>query len=172
MLIALYLSAIVLANLSVAVFGAASTAINAFLFVGLTLSTRDRLHDAWGGHVKRNMALLIAAGAVLTLVINVLPWFRFPGVERITGASIAAFASSEAVDAAVYHLQRHRPFLVRSNTSNVFGAAVDSVVFPVLAFGGFPVAIVLGQFAAKVLGGLVWSLVLQTRRRPLTRQPS
>ena len=156
--VALYLSAIVAANLSVAHFGPVSTPYNAFLFIGLNLATRDRLHDLWGKHVARNMLLLIAAGAAISYALNA-------GAGRIALASVAAFALSEALDAAIYHLRRHRPYLVRSNTSNLFGAAVDSVVFPVLAFGGFPWVIILGQFTAKLLGGFVWSLLLNRLRR-------
>jgi hypothetical protein len=39
-------------------------------------------------------------------------------------------------------------------------AAVDSIVFPTIAFGGFLPLITLGQFAAKVAGGAVWSIIL------------
>ena len=49
--------------------------------------------------------------------------------------------------------------------SNVFGALVDSLVFPTIAFGGFLPWITLGQFAAKVAGGFLWSLVLGLRKR-------
>ena len=79
-------------------------------------------------------------------------------------ASVLAFALSESADALLYHARRHRPYLERSNTSNLLGAAVDSVIFPVVAFGGFPLAIIGLQFLAKVLGGLVWSLILNVRR--------
>lgn len=156
MLIALYLAAIVGANLSIAIFGPAFSILNAFLLIGLTLATRDRLHDAWGQSVGRNMAALIAVGGLLSYALNA-------GAGRIALASVAAFAVSEALDAAVYHLRRHRPYLIRSNTSNLFGAAADSIIFPVLAFGGFPLAIIAGQFAAKVAGGFVWSLLLSWR---------
>lgn len=156
-LVIIYLAAIVAANLSVATFGPASTPINAFLLIGLNLSTRDRLHDLWGRHVARNMLLLIAAGGAISYALNA-------GAGRIALASVAAFALSEAVDALIYHLGHRRSYLIRSNVSNVGGAAVDSVLFPVLAFGGFPVGIILGQFVAKVLGGLLWSLILRPRR--------
>lgn len=151
-----YLAAVILANLSVAHFGPASTPYNAFLLIGLNLAVRDRLHDLWGRHVARNMLLLIAAGGLISYAMNA-------GAGRIALASLAAFALSEALDATIYHVNKQRPYLIRSNTSNVFGAAVDSVVFPVLAFGGFPWVIILGQFVAKVAGGFIWSLVLHKR---------
>ena len=153
----LYLSAIVLANLSSAAYGPQASIYNAFLFIGLTLSTRDRLHDLWGRHLKRNMALLILGGGLLSYLLNA-------DAGRIALASVAAFAASETLDALTYHFLRRKPFLTRSNGSNVVGAAVDSLTFAPLAFGGFPWPIMLGQFVAKVLGGALWSLVLNARR--------
>lgn len=157
-LTALYLAAIVLANLSVAHFGPASTIFNAAAFIGLNLVTRDKLHDLWGQHVARNMGLLILAGGALSYALNA-------GAGRIALASVVAFLLSETVDALVYARLGRHPFLTRSNGSNVAGAAFDSVLFPVLAFGGFPIWIIAGQFLAKVLGGLVWSLILARRAR-------
>lgn len=57
---------------------------------------------------------------------------------------------------------------MRVNGSNVPAALVDSIVFPTIAFGALLPWIVLGQFAAKVLGGFVWSLLLNQVR---TREP-
>lgn len=48
--IMLYLVAIVLANLSVAQFGPSVTILNAFLFIGLDLTARDKLHEVWRGN--------------------------------------------------------------------------------------------------------------------------
>lgn len=157
LLTALYLGAVVTANLVIARFGPAAAPIVAFVFIGLNLAARDRLHDLWGARLGRNMGLLIVAGGVLSFAMNA-------GAGRIALASVAAFALSETADALLYHARRHRPYLERSNTSNLLGAAVDSVVFPVLAFGGFPLAIIGLQFVAKVLGGAVWSLALQPGR--------
>ena len=46
--VVIYLGAIVLANFMILWFGPAVSVINAFLLIGLDLSLRDRLHDAWG----------------------------------------------------------------------------------------------------------------------------
>ncbi len=51
--------------------------------------------------------------------------------------------------------------MIRANDSNVLGSAIDSIVFPTLAFGLFLPEIVLAQFFAKFVGGFLWSLVLQ-----------
>lgn len=162
MLIALYLAAIVAANLSIAHFGPAAAPFNAFFLIGLNLASRDKLHDAWGRNVGRNMAALIAVGGLLSYALNA-------GAGRIALASVAAFAISEALDAAVYHVNRRRPYLIRSNVSNVFGAAADSAVFGVLAFAGvLPVpalaGIIAAQFAAKVAGGAVWAYLLHASK--------
>lgn len=151
--VVLYLVAIILANLTVAAFGPGMTIVNAFLFIGLDLTARDRLHDAWrGNNLLPKMAALIAAGSVLSWLVN-----RNAG--QIALASFVAFAAAATVDAIVYHILGNYPRWLRVNGSNIPSAFVDSLIFPTLAFGSFLLPIVLGQFAAKTLGGLVWSLI-------------
>ncbi len=70
---------------------------------------------------------------------------------------------SACADWLAYTLLRSKPWLVRSNGSNVVGAAVDSIIFPTLAFGSFMPHIVAMQFAAKVCGGAAWSWLLRKR---------
>jgi hypothetical protein len=162
--VAMYLLAIVLANLLVAQFGPSVTIANAFLFVGLDLVARDALHDAWHGNgLLWKMGALIAVGSLLSWLLN-----RDAG--QIALASFVAFLAAAVVDTAAYHLLRNRSWWQRVNGSNVLSAAVDSVVFPSIAFGAFLPAIVLGQFAAKVLGGALWSFVLGQVRRPAPAQ--
>lgn len=157
----LYLIAIVAANLTTAHFSRVApdstahvTTITAFVFISLDLTTRDKLHDAWRGRrLFFKMALLIGAGSVLSWMLN-----RNAG--QIALASFVAFAVSATVDALVYHYVRGDQF-ERVNWSNLASAAVDSVLFPALAFGWPPSAeIVYGQSTAKVAGGLIWSLIL------------
>jgi queuosine precursor transporter len=149
-MVAMYLAAIVAANLLVAWFGPAMSIINAFLFIGLDLTSRDRLHDAWHGRgLVWKMAALIAVGSLLSWLLN-----RDAG--QIALASFLAFAAAAIVDTLAYHLLRNRPWWQRVNGSNIASAAVDSLIFPTVAFGALLPAIVLGQFAAKVLGGMVW----------------
>jgi len=153
----LYLVAIVLANLSAAHFGAWSLPINAFLFIGLDLTARDRLHDAWKGRgLVWKMAALIASGSLLTVALN-------RGAGQIALASCIAFALCAATDTVVYTLLGSRAWRVRVNGSNVVSAAVDSVAFPWLAFGAVMPGVMLAQFAAKVAGGWLWSLWLVGR---------
>jgi queuosine precursor transporter len=149
-----YLGAIVTANLLTAAFGPWVSVFNAFAFVGLDLTARDRLHDAWEGRrLVLRMGLLIAAGSAISWTVNA-------GAGRVAVASLAAFAASAVVDGLAYARLKGRPGLVRVNGSNVAGAMVDSLVFPLLAFG-LPVlwGVVAGQFVAKVGGGLLVSMV-------------
>ena len=151
----LYLSAIVLANLTVAWFGPKIIIFNAFLFIGLDLTSRDHLHEAWHGRgLVWKMTLLIATGSIITWILN-----RDAG--QIALASFVAFSLAAVADTVSYHLLHDRIYMVKINGSNVASALVDSIVFPTLAFGVFMPWIILGQFAAKVGGGFVWSLVLK-----------
>lgn len=157
--IALYLVAIVAANLTVATWGPSMTVVNAFLFIGLDLTSRDKLHDAWHGDgLAWKMGALIAAGSALSWLLN-----RDAG--QIAVASFVAFAAASVTDTVMYHLLRRRVWWQRVNGSNVVGAAVDSLVFPTIAFGAFLPAIVLGQFVAKVAGGALWSALLSIEHK-------
>jgi len=51
-------------------------------------------------------------------------------------------------------------WLFRANGSNVAGAAVDSLIFPTLAFGVLMPHIVAMQFVAKIAGGALWAYVI------------
>jgi uncharacterized PurR-regulated membrane protein YhhQ (DUF165 family) len=155
--VVMYLTAVVAANLSVAMFGPSVSILNAFLFIGLNLTARDKLHDLWHGEgLVWKMGGLILTGAVISFAL---------GAGMVAVASFVAFAASEAVDSISYHILRGRDKLLQVNGSNVLAAGVDSVIFPLLAFG-WPLLwwVVLGQFVAKVGGGLIWSWWLFGRR--------
>lgn len=149
--IIIYLAAIVSANLLILEFGPSVSILNAFLLIGLDLSLRDYLHEVWKENLKRNMGLLICAGSGLTVLLNL-------DALQIAVASAVAFGISTLLDSLVYHKLKKHPYLVRSNSSNLLGSLTDSMIFPVLAFGGFPIWIIAGQFAAKFVGGFIWSL--------------
>ncbi len=153
LLVVIYLVAIVAANLSVAYFGPASTIVNAFVLVGLDLTTRDGLHELWQGRTfLPKMGLLIVVGSVITVFLN---W----GALQIAVASTVAFFAAALVDTAVYSMLHERVKLVKSNGSNLFSSFVDSALFPTIAFGLFMPQIIIGQFVAKFVGGFLWSLV-------------
>jgi len=164
-MVAAYLLSIVFINLTTAHYGPEWSILNAFLFVGLILTTRDRLDDLWGEHRMRNMALLIAVGsgisylAAILLTPDVVP---ADVVAKIALASCVAFAASESIDLTAYHVLSDRPWLERVTTSNVFGAVVDSTLFVSIAFG-FDIYIIAAQIGAKIAGGYIWALVLRHR---------
>ena len=152
-----YLGLVVLANLTVAHFGPGSTLVVAVVLIGATLVVRDLLHDRWQGpQLALRMGAVICVGAVLSYVLN-------QGAARIALASGLAFLAAEAVDALVYQTRHAEPWLIRSNSSNVASALVDSAVFVLVAFGG-PWSLVLAQWGVKVLGGMLWSALLQRGR--------
>ena len=150
-----YITAMVLANLSIAYFGPFVSPINSFLFIGLDLSLRDKLHDRWQGDKlwQRMFAMILISGAI-SFALN-------PAAGRIAIASAIAFMLSAFVDFLVYQKLKNKDYFIRSNGSNVFGALADSLVFPTIAFGSVLPTIVAMQFAAKVSGGAIWTWVLR-----------
>lgn len=141
-----YAAAMTLANLSVATFGPAISPINAFFLIGLDLALRDWLHvrlRVW------QMGALIAATGALTYVLN-------PAAGQIAIASACAFTAAALVDWGTFARLRGS-WMFRANGSNVAGAAVDSLLFPTIAFGALMPHIVAMQFVAKVAGGAVWA---------------
>lgn len=159
-LVLLYLAAIVAANVLTAHFGPPAAIYNAFALIGLDLITRDRLADFWGTSRWAKQAALILAGALLSYAAT-------SGAHKVAVASAISFACAEVGEALLYWVLRRRVWLERANVSAWLGAAIDSLVFPTLAFGGFVWSTSFGQFAAKVAGAVVWSLVivkLATRR--------
>ena len=154
--IGIYVVAIILANVSVAIFGPSISPINAFLFIGLDLALRDWLHMrlwAW------QMLCVIVIAGVLSYVFN-------PTAGIIAVASSISFAVAALADWATF-IKLRGSWLARSNASNVAGSAADSLIFPTLAFGALMPDIVILQFIAKVAGGALWAWVLSRRLRDM-----
>ena len=154
MIIALviYASSMILANLLVSTFGPSITPIIAFLLIGLDLTLRDWLHfrlKTW------QMGCLIVGTGGLTYLLN-------PAAGMIAVASAVAFLVAALVDWAVF-MRTTGSWIKRANVSNTAGAAVDSLLFPTIAFGALMPEIVALQFVAKVAGGAVWSYVLEKK---------
>lgn len=145
-----YVSAIMLANLLVAKFGPWFSLINSFFLIGLDLSLRDSLHERLG--MFKVMGLVVLSGT-LSYLLN-------PAAGMIAVASAVSFVLANLADTAVYQKFIQKRWLVKSNLSNLAGAAVDSALFPLIAFGAFMPGIILGQFLAKVAGGSLWSLII------------
>lgn len=150
-LIASYVVAMVVANTLVWWLGPWFSPINSFVLIGLDLTLRDVMQERLN---RLQLTGVIVAGGIITWLVN-------PAAQQIAIASAVAFSVSALADWAAYTALRSRPWLQRSNGSNVVGAAVDSVIFPTLAFGVFLPTIIALQFAAKVGGGFIWSFVLR-----------
>lgn len=147
--IVIYAVAMTVANLLVAKFGPVVTPINAFVLIGLDLALRDWLHvrlKTW------QMGALIVATGLLTYALN-----QNAGIIAV--ASAVAFTAAAVIDWSIF-ARLTGSWIKRSNVSNVAGAAIDSLVFPTIAFGTLMPSIVAMQFVAKVLGGAVWSYAI------------
>jgi hypothetical protein len=155
LLIAAYLTAIVAANLTATWWGPRWTIINAFLFIGLDLTSRDRLHEQWGHgwQLAWRMGTLIGTGSLLSWLLN-------RGSGRIAVASFVAFAVAGLVDTAVFQLAGKLTRHDRVNASNIASALIDSILFPTIAFGSFLFDVTIGQFGAKVAGGAIWLWII------------
>jgi uncharacterized PurR-regulated membrane protein YhhQ (DUF165 family) len=106
------------------------------------------------------MGGLIAATGLLTYVLN-------PAAGMIAIASAVSFTAAAVVDWGVF-IKASGTWFARSTKSNIAGAAVDSLIFPTLAFGVLMPHIVALQFAAKVAGGAVWAWLIQRTLRTTT----
>ncbi|TDR30520.1 VUT family protein [Hydromonas duriensis] len=154
----LYLLTVVFANLAFAFFMQGDDmhqlliidGVICFFMIGFDMAIRDKLHDAWE-HTGLfwKMPTLILLGSVISFLIN-----RNAG--QVALASFAAFASAGMVDFLVYHVLREHSHWQRVNGSNILSAAVDSLVFPLIAFG-LPMQWLFFsvEFLTKVLGGVV-----------------
>ena len=149
-----YASAIIGANLLVAIFGPVITPLNAFVLIGLDLALRDWLHLRLP---PQRMALLIVVTGGASYLLN-------PTAGVIAIASAVSFMTAALADWWVF-AKLQGSWQRRANLSNVCGAAVDSLLFPTLAFGALMPEIVLAQFIAKTVGGGLWTLAINYARK-------
>lgn len=145
--VAAYLLAAVAANLSVAAFGQRALIVTALVLIPFDLTARDVLHERWRGkRLALRMAALVGGGALLSAVFS-------RGAARVALASFSAFACAGATDAAVFARFRGRSFAVRAFASNAASAVVDSLIFPMIAFGSLDPSLSAWQAGTKIVGG-------------------
>ena len=149
-----YASAIIGANLLMAIFGPVITPLTAFVLIGLDLALRDWLHLRLP---PQRMALLIVVTGGVSYLLN-------PTAGVIAIASAVSFMTAALADWWVF-AKLQGSWQRRANLSNVCGAAVDSLLFPTLAFGALMPEIVLAQFIAKTMGGGLWTLAINYARK-------
>jgi uncharacterized PurR-regulated membrane protein YhhQ (DUF165 family) len=117
--------------------------------VGFAFTFRDIVQDTLGRHAVV-LAIVIGAGC---------SYFVSPVFAT---ASAIAFLVSEFSDFAVYTPLRERGWLRAVGASNIVGAAVDSAIFLLLAFGSLQ--FFWGQFFGKAAMTFVAVLVLAVIR--------
>lgn len=150
--ILIYAAAMTLANLSVAHFGPSVAPINAFVLIGLDLALRNRLALRMNA---AQMLGLIAGTSALSFLLN-------PASGQIALASFIAFSASALADWLTFRTLAGQ-WLRRCLGGVAVGAAVDSLLFPTLAFGAILPGIVAAQFVAKVAGGSLWAYLIRPR---------
>lgn len=151
--VAAYLFAIVSANLAVATFGPAALPFTALVLIPFDLFSRDLLHERWHGRgLATRMGLLIASGSALAYALNA-------SALRVGLASCSAFALAAIVDTYVYAALSQRSSTYKMAASNTVSSLVDSLVFPMVAFGSISPDVFAHQSIAKVAGGAFWVAV-------------
>lgn len=146
-----YLVAAVVANAIVTWIGQAALPFTAFVLIPFDLVARDALHDRWAGRwLWPRMFGLVAGGSLVS-------WLSATGSPAVCVASAVSFAAAGVTDALSYQLLNDRPRFVRMNGSNAMSAIVDSIAFPLLAFGGATIGLSLSQAASKFAGGFIWA---------------
>src|SRR6516165_388022 len=164
-LVAVWLGAIVAANLTLTHWGPGWILPNAFFLIGLDFITRDRLADFWGTTRFAKMAVLIAAGGALSYWLN-------DDAAKIAVASTISFCAAELVEAVSYHVLRHQQWEDRAPKAALTAAIVDSILFPTLAFGTFVFTVSFGQFCAKLAGATFWTWIVARSITPPTVAPA
>ena len=153
----IYILSLTIANLLVAWLGPWFSPINAFFLIGLDLLLRDKLHEKWkNNYLALRMFGIIATSGAISYTVN-----QDTGIIAI--ASSVSFMAAMIIDSLIYHKLKHLPWWKKSNGSNMGGAAIDSILFPTIAFGILMPHIVALQFLCKIIGGVVWSFLLQRR---------
>jgi queuosine precursor transporter len=119
------------------------------LMIGAALVLRDAVHRIAGA----KMALVaIAIGAALSGLIS---------PPALVVASVAAFLLSELVDFAVYAPLHRRKLWMAVLASGIAGAAVDSAIFLMMAFGSLDY--LAGQVLGKVYASVAVAALLAAR---------
>jgi uncharacterized PurR-regulated membrane protein YhhQ (DUF165 family) len=101
------------------------------------------------------MGGLIIGTGLITYALN-------PASGMIAVASAVSFLAASIVDWSIF-VKTTGTWIKRANISNIAGSAVDSLLFPTIAFGALMPEIVAFQFIAKVCGGAVWSYILEKK---------
>ena len=154
-LILIYVGAIIVANGAVTIYGQKALVFTAFILIPFDLVVRDLLQDRWQS--KQNlwyrMLMLVGGGSIVSYLTTVAS-------VRVASASMIAFSLTGLIDCVTYQAMIRLGRVVRINGATFVAAFTDSLVFVLVAFDHCDPLLVLGQSLSKILGGLVWSLLL------------
>lgn len=157
-LVICYIAAAVSANLAVWAFGQPALVVTAVVLIPLDFLSRDILHARWERRsLFCRMSALVLGGSLVT-------WLANPAAEAVAIASAVSFGLNSTANASCYAAMAGRSRYMRMNSSNSAAAAVDSIAFPLLAFGVCDYRLSLMQTVLKVCGGLVVSAFYLKRR--------
>ena len=110
--VAMFLGAVVAANMAVAAYGQLALVFTAWVVIPFDMLTRDLLHEKWrGDRLALRMGSLVLTGGLITVAINHASW-------RIAIASCVAFAMAMTVNSLVFERLIHRSRFVRMTASN------------------------------------------------------
>lgn len=121
------------------------------LMIGLALVLRDAVHRLLGWQAALGAIL---AGAALSALV---------APPALVVASATAFMLSELADFAVYAPLARRRLVLAVLASGVVGAAVDSALFLMIAFGSL--TYLPGQVVGKLWATIAAAIVLALLRR-------
>lgn len=158
-LIFFYVASNILANLTVSWYGQIALVFTALVFVPFDLTSRDLLHDRWSNSegMKIKMSALIFVSAILTYMVS-------RDAERVAVASATSFFLSGVCDTVVYQLLHSKSRQIKMNSSNAASGLLDSILFPLIAFGAIDWRLSFFQWALKFTGGFFWTFFLARAR--------
>lgn len=116
------------------------------LMIGLALVLRDWLHELAGA---RWSIVAVLVGGALSLTFS---------PPALAVASAVAFTLAELADLAVYTPLRKRSKPLAVMSSQIVGAALDSIIFVYLAFGSLQFS--AGTTLAKIYAGAAVALAV------------
>lgn len=150
-LIFVYVSLFVAANILVATFGPGITPVNALFLISADIVIRDRLQYKYG--FSTSIVCCVIAGAITIALQH--------DSGMIAVASMASVILS-GIASALSFMFKSGTFYTKAVPASVVAAAVDSIAFPLIAFGSVMPLITLAQFSAKTLGAMA---ILYTMRK-------